>query len=131
MNDARFGIVRLDLPDGRSVALQLTYAALDARGHQWMLDSFRAVQKGKPGSASALADLLEVLSGGAITAAEVNAAPAAAYPLGHAMKACWSAWEIAQYGPQGRPAEDGAENPPQSRRRTRWSTLFGRQRGRG
>ena len=43
--DERLGIVRLPLPDGRAVPLQLTYAALDAKGHDWLLDQFKAMQK--------------------------------------------------------------------------------------
>lgn len=47
--DNRLGIVRLPLSDGRAIPLQLTYAALDAKGHDWLLDQFKAMQKGKPG----------------------------------------------------------------------------------
>jgi len=126
MNDARLGIVRLPLPDGREVALQLTFAALDAKGHDWLLEQFKVLQKGRAGASSALGELLEVLSDGAITKADVLAAPAAAFPLSPSMKSCWDAWELAQYGPAGRSAEAGPANPRQSRP-TLLRRLFGRR----
>lgn len=126
MNDARLGIVRLSLPDGRQVALQLTFAALDANGHDWLLDRFKVLQKGRAGTSSALGDLLEVLTAGAITKADVIVAPVAAFPLSPCMKACWDAWELAQYGPGGRSAEAGPANP-QKARPTLLRRLFGRR----
>lgn len=126
-NDERLGIVRLSLPDGRSVPLQLTYAAMDVRGHDWLLEQFRAMQKGKPGASVAMADALEVLSVGELKAAEIVAAPMAAYPMADCLRACWKAWELAQYGPAGRPAEDGTANPRPSPRRTWWGRIFGRR----
>lgn len=126
MNDARLGIVRLPLPDGRQVALQLTFAALDAKGHDWLLDRFKVLQKGRAGASTALGDVLEVLTAGAITQADVLAAPVAAFPLSPCMKACWDAWELAQYGPSGRSAEAGPANPQKSRP-TLLKRLFGRR----
>lgn len=126
MNDDRLGIVRLSLPDERQVALQLTFAALDAKGHDWLLDRFKVLQKGRAGASSALGDLLEVLTAGAITKADVIGAPVAMFPLSPCMKACWDAWELAQYGPAGRSAEAGPANP-QTRRPTLWRRLFGRR----
>ena len=126
MNDSRLGIVRLPLPDGREVALQLTFAALDAKGHDWLLEQFKLLQKGRAGAQSAMGDLLEVMSAGAVTKADIMAAPVAAFPLSPCMKALWDCWELAQYGPAGRSAEAGPENPPR-RRRTLWSMLSGRR----
>ena len=100
--------------------------ALDAKGHDWLLDRFKVLQKGRAGASSALGDLLEVLTAGAITKADVIAAPVAVFPLSPCMKACWDAWELAQYGPAGRSAEAGPANP-QTRRPTRWRRLFGRR----
>jgi len=129
MNDERLGIVRLPLPDGRTIPLQLTYQALDTRGHDWMLDQFRAMQKARTGSARAIAELLEVLSQGEVVASDVMTAPAGDYPLSATMKALWAAWEIAQYGPAGRPAEDGKVDPQLSVRQTWLKRLFGRRSG--
>lgn len=91
-----------------------------------MIERLETMAKGKAGAQTALAELLEVASGGAILSSEVMGAPLAAYPLSPSMKALWSAWEIAQYGPNGRPAKDGPENPP-SRRPTSLRRLFGRR----
>lgn len=129
--DERLGIVRLPLPDGRAIPLQLTYAALDAKGHDWLLDQFKAMQKGKPGASLAMAEALEIMSAGQLKAADVMAAPMAEYPMAECLRSCWRAWELAQHGPSGRPAEDGAENPRPSPRRTWWGRIFGRLSGRG
>lgn len=131
MNDARLGIVRLPLPDGRAVPLQLTYRALDAHGHDWLLEQFKIVQKGRAGSSTALGELLDLMSAGEIKAADVEAAPMAAYPLATCLKALWATWDLAQYGPQGRQADDGGENPPRSARPTWSRRIFGRLFGRG
>lgn len=125
MRDARDGIVRLTLPDGRAVPLCLTYAALDKFGHQWVIDQLKVVQKGKAGAQQALAELLELLTGGEVVADDVMIAPVQAYPLGHCLKAVIESWELAQYGPDGRSGDDAPENPP-SRRPTLWGRLTGR-----
>lgn len=125
--DERLGIVRLPLPDGRAVPLQLTYAAMDAKGHDWLLEQFKAIQKGRAGSSTAMAEALEVLSAGEIQAVDVLAAPMAAYPLAACLKASWQAWELAQYGPQGRSVEADPENPPKSARPTWLRRIFGRR----
>lgn len=127
MNDAREGIVRLSLPDGRVIPLQLTYAALDARGHGWMLDQFKMVQSSKAGAERAMADLLEVLSDGGVTANEIMSGPVHAFPLGHCLKSALKAWEIAQYGPHGRSADEAPANPLRPPRRTLWSMLITRR----
>lgn len=127
MNDARLGIVRLPLPDGREVALCLTFTALDALGHDGLLERFKLLQKGRAGAQTAMAELLEVMSAGAVSKTDVMEAPVAAFPLTPCMRALWAAWELAQYGPSGRSAEAGPENPLRSRRRTLWSMLSGRR----
>lgn len=127
MNDAREGIVRLPLPDGRAIPLQLTYAALDAKGHDWLLEQFKIMQKGRSGGSTALAEALEVMSNGQIKAADVLAAPMAAYPLAVCLKAVWGAWELAQYGPQGRSVEADTANPRKSARPTWLRRIFGRR----
>ncbi len=128
-SDDRLGIVRLPLPDGRVVPLQLTYAAMDAKGHDWLLEQFKVMQKGRAGASTALADALETLSAGQIKAAEVLNAPMAQYPLAICLKASWEAWELAQYGPQGRSAEDGAENPRKAPRKMLWGRIFKQRAG--
>lgn len=127
--DERLGIVRLPLPDGRTVALQLTYAALDAKGHDWLLEQFKAMQKGRSGGSTALAEALEVISAGQIKAVDVLAAPMATYPLAHCLKACWQAWELAQYGPAGRSVEADTANPRKSARPMWLRRIFARRSG--
>lgn len=123
--DERLGIVRLSLPDGRAIPLQLTYAALDAKGHDWLLEQFKAMQRGRAGSSTAMAEALDVLSDGEISAAEVLAAPMAEYPLAVCLKAAWSAWELAQYGPAGRSVEADTATPQKSARPTWSRRIFG------
>lgn len=123
--DERLGIVRLILPDGRAIPLQLTYAALDAKGHDWLLEQFKAMQKGRSGASTALAEALEVMSAGEIKAVDVLAAPMATYPLAHCLKASWKAWELAQYGPAGRSVEADTDNPQKSARPTWSRRIFG------
>jgi hypothetical protein len=124
-NDKRQGIVRLPLPDGRDVALQLTFAVLDARGHDWFIEQMKAMQKGRATSATARAELIEALSSGAVTAEDMASAPVSDYPLAASMKAIWAAWEIAQYGPDGRSGDEAAANPPKARA-TLWRRIVGR-----
>lgn len=121
--DVRQGIVRLPLPDGREIALQFTYARIDAKGHVWVADQFKAMAKGGKGSSAAIAGLLEVASGGEVSADAVVAAPMAEYPLQTVANALWSAWGLAKLGPSGEVADDG--EAPLSRRRTLWKRLFG------
>lgn len=125
-SDKRQGIVRLPLPDGRDVALQLTFAVLDSRGHDWFIEQMKVMQKGRTASAMARAELVEALSGGAVKAEEMAAAPVSDYPLAATMKAIWSAWEIAQYGPDGRSGDEAPANPPTSRP-TLWERISGRR----
>lgn len=129
MNDARLGIVRLLLPDGREVALSLTFQRLDAVGPAGINELFQRVSKGKVGSALARAELLELFSDGAITVADVKDRPVA-FPVIETTQALWRAWEISQYGPDGRPAEDGPANP-RNRPPTWWGNAFKQLFGRG
>ncbi|MFC7378272.1 hypothetical protein [Brevundimonas sp. GCM10030266] len=102
--------------------MSLTFERLDAIGPAGYGELFGKVAKGKAGSALARAQLLEHFTDGAISVADVQADPTA-YPVVQTTKALWQAWEIAQYGPAGRPAVDGAANPP-SRRPTLLARLF-------
>lgn len=123
--DRRLGIVRLPLPDGRALPLQLTFAALDAHGHDWFLSRFKEMQRGHGASATARAELLEAMSAGSVTAEDVRAAPVASYPMASTMKAVWEAWELAQYGPDGREAAPAPENP-RKRPPTWWARITGK-----
>lgn len=126
MNDAREGIVRLELPDGRTLPLSVTYERLDQHGHGWVIERLEMLQKAKAGANRAVADLLELFTAGVLTADEIMAAPVTDHPLGPCTRAIWSAWELAFHGPAGR---SGAEAPsdPQKRRPTLLRRLFGRR----
>lgn len=126
MNDARQGIVRLDLPDGRSLPLSVTYQRLDLHGHGWVIERLEVLQKAKAGANQAVADLLQLFTMGAISADEVMAAPVTDYPLGPCTRAIWSAWELAFHGPNGKPEKEPTSDP-RKRRPTLWSRLFGRR----
>lgn len=125
LSDERLGIVRLNLPDGREVALQWTWAIIDRLGHDAIMTRLRSCQKGGAGVGAAAGELLEAATAGAIQAKDVVGAPAAVFPVTPVFNALWRSWELAQYGPDGRPAEDGATNPP--KRRTLLGRLFRRR----
>lgn len=125
MNDARLGIVLLPLPEGREVALSLTFERLDAVGPVGIGELLTRVSKGKAGSAQARAELLEAFSDGAISVADFRANPSA-YPVIATTKAIWQAWSIAQYGPDGRSGDEATANP-QKRRPTLLDRLFRRR----
>lgn len=120
-SDERLGIVRLNLPDGRELKLQWTWAAIDRLGNDAIIAKLKTCQRGVKGVGQAVAALLEAASSGAIMAVDVMEAPAAEYPVNRVFDALWQAWALAQYGPDGRPAGDGPENP-----RKQKQTLFGR-----
>jgi hypothetical protein len=124
MNDARQGVVRLDLPDGRSLPLSVTYQRLDMLGHGWVIEKLEVLQKGKAGANQALADLIGLFTNGAVTSEEVMESEATVYPLGPCTRSIWAAWELAFHGPAGRPATEGPANP-QMRRPTLLKRLFG------
>ena len=124
--DRHLGIVRLSLPDGRSLPLQLTFAVLDTHGHDWFLERFKQMQRGHGASATARAELLEAMAYGSVTAADVKAAPVALYPMASTMKALWDAWELAQYGPDGREAAPATEGP-RKRPPTWWARISGKR----
>ena len=126
MSDARQGIVRLDLPDGRSLPLCVTYERLDAHGHGWVIERLETLRKARRGANRAQSELLELFSNGAILAEEIMAAPVPTYPLGPCTRAIWSAWEMAFHGPNGRPGTDAAPDP-QMPRPTPLRRLFGRR----
>lgn len=127
MSDAREGIVRLDLPDGRSIPLQMSYAAMDVRGHGWVIEQLETLQRAKAGSTRAIADLLEVFSAGEIVSEQVMAGSAATYPIGPCTRAIWSAWGLAFHGPAGRPAEDSEPDPQKAAPPTWWRRLLGQR----
>ncbi len=126
MNDARKGIVWLDLPDGRRLPLTVTYERLDQHGHGWVIERLEVLQRAKAGANRAGAELLALFSSGAVTAEAIMASPVTDYPLGPCTRAIWAAWELAFHGPAGRPDKEPSPDP-QKRRPTLLKRLFGRR----
>lgn len=126
MGDAHLGIVRLPM-DGRSLALRFTLGRIAPYGRDGITQRLRLVTEGGVGDGQALAELLEIATGGEVTAAElmdqVVGVEAALIPL-HA------AWTLARLGPVARKPGQSAGNPL-SRLWTSLLTLWRRVRGRG
>lgn len=114
MQDERLGISRLSMPDGREVALQFTWARIDAVGREWIVTQLQAVMTGKPGCQAAMTELLVLASGGEIKASEVLTEDAPVVGFEEAYKAIEDAWLLARFGPT-RKASGQPENPPKSR----------------
>lgn len=123
MNDARLGIVRLPLPDGRQVALRFTWARIDAVGRDWIVNRFQDVIGGKAGCQAALVELLVLASGGDLTAADLLSDDHEPLPFEESYRALEDAWLMARFGPT-RKAAGQPENPQKSRRI--WWRLFSR-----
>ena len=60
--DERLGIVRLSLPDGRTVPLRFTWARIDAVGREWIVKQFETIIAGKDGCQAAMAEMLAAKS---------------------------------------------------------------------
>lgn len=126
--DERIGIVRLPLPDGRTVPLRFTWSRIDAVGRDWIVDAFGKMVKGEPGCQAAMADMLILASGHEIKASDLLSEDGPVVGFEAAFKALEDAWAVARFGPTRRPAEDGAENPRKSLRT--WLRRFRRPRSR-
>lgn len=125
MNDARLGIVRLSLPDGREVALRFTWSRIDAVGRDWIVDRFQSVIGGKAGCQAALVELLVLASGGALTASDLLSEDIQPIPFEDGFKALEEAWLLARFGPSRK--ADGQPANPQMSRTTWWRRFFPRR----
>ena len=124
MNDARLGIVRLPLPDGRQVAIRFTWARIDAVGRDWIVERFQDVINGKPGCQAALVELLVLASGGELSASDMLSDEKEPLPFEEAYRALEDAWLLARFGPT-RKASGQPENP-RTNRLTWWRRFFQR-----
>jgi hypothetical protein len=126
MSDAHLGIVRLPI-EGRTLALQFTLGRIAPYGRDGITQRLRLVTEGGAGDGQALAELLEIATGGDVIAndlmEQVVGIEAALIPL-HA------AWTLARLGPVARKPGQSAGNPL-SRLWTSLLTLWRRVRGRG
>lgn len=125
MNDARLGIVRLEYA-GRTIPLRFTWGRIDSVGRNGLTELLQKADSGDAGGLQALADLIEIGSGQALSAAEIMADPPA-YTV--AYEAVVGAWLLALYGPSREP-EASSANPP-NRLRTLFSRVFRRRTERG
>lgn len=123
--DARLGIVRLSLPDGRAVPLRFSWDRIDAVGRAWIVERFEAVIAGGEGCQQALAELLVLASGDEVKAAEMFDTSASPMPFELVSAALLEAWHLARFGPNGK--ADGQPTNPQKSRPTWLRRLFARQ----
>lgn len=114
MNDARLGIARLPLPDGREVALRFTWSRIDAVGRDWIVERFQSIINGKPGCQAALVELLVLASGGVLSATDMLSEDIEPIPFEDGFHALEDAWLLARFGPS-RKADGQPANPPKSR----------------
>lgn len=119
--DERLGIVRFQYGE-RTIPLRFTWPRIDAVGRAWIVKQFETVIAGKDGCQAAMAELLVLASGGEISATDLLSEDGEPLGFETAFKALEDAWLLARFGPTRRPAEDGPENPPKTRRT--WWKLF-------
>ena len=114
MNDARLGIARLSLPDGREVALRFTWSRIDAVGRDWIVQRLQDVIAGKAGCQAALVELLVLASGGELKATDLLSDEQEGVAFEPAFRAIEDAFLLARFGPT-RKATGQPENPRKSR----------------
>lgn len=126
MSDAYLGIVRLPWA-GDTIPLQFTLRRVAEWGRAGLIDKLTLIAEGGEGDGEALADLLELASGGEIVASDVIDTTIG---MDRAVVALHAAWALARFGPSGKPEDERAENPLQ-RLQTSFVMLWRRVRGRG
>ena len=129
MNDERLGIVSLDLPDGRAAPLRFTWARIDAVGRDWIVTRLQSVIEGKQGCQAALAELIVLASGGAVTASDLFDEAQPVLPFEVSSDALLNAWALARFGPSrkatGQPLDPQPSPKTQSNRRWKWPWVSG------
>lgn len=129
MNDERLGIVPLDLTDGRTIPLRFTWARIDAVGRDWIVTRLQTVLGGKAGCQAALAELIVLASGGAITAGDLFDEDKPVLPFEASSEALLNAWTLARFGPSGKvsgqPPDPQKSPRTQSNRRWKWLWVSG------
>ena len=96
-------------------------------GRQKLVEKLTVATEGAETDGEVIAELLEIASGGEVTA---EALKAEVVSMDGALLALHKAWAYARFGPTGKPA-DQREGNPLSRLRTSLLTLWRRVRGRG
>lgn len=122
MSDDHLGIVRLPFGD-RAVPLRFTIGRMGQMGRDAIVAKLQTVIAGEPGDGQALADLLELTSGGEIKASDVLDGDAP--PLDLSIFALNEAWALFRFGPARKMESEGSANPL-NRLWTRLKTLYRR-----
>ena len=121
MTDQRRGIVLLKV-DGREVALQFTWRAIDSLGRNGVTALLKEADSGEAGEFTALADLLVAASAGALTR---DALLDGSLAREVALSALIEAWLLALHGPKREP-EARDDDPQPQRPRILLKRVFGR-----
>lgn len=124
MSDAYLGIVHLPY-EGRTIPLRFTLGRIAQMGRETVVMKLALATQGSEGDGQALADLLELASGG-----EVKAADLVDQVVGFdtALIALHDAWALSRFGPKGKPQGQRDRNPLR-RLWTSSKTLWRRARG--
>ncbi|MEH6676129.1 hypothetical protein [Phenylobacterium sp.] len=109
MSDEHLGIVRLSMPDGRTIPLRFTIGRMGQMGRDGIVTRMQTVIEGLPGDGQALAELLDLTSGGEIKAKDVLEGEQP--PLDLAIFALNEAWALYRFGPARQPEGEGSANP--------------------
>lgn len=126
MSDAYLGIVRFPLGND-TFPLQFTLRRVSEWGRAAVIEKLTLIAEGGPGDGEALADLLQLASGGKILASEIKDE---AVGMDRAVVALHQAWALARFGPNGKPDEDERAENPLKRLQTSFAMLWRRVRGR-
>lgn len=116
------------MPDGRTVPLRFTIGRMGQMGRDGIVSRISSVIEGLPGDGQALAELLDLTSGGEISAKDVLEGEQP--PLELAIFAITEAWALFRFGPLRKPESEGSANPL-IRLWTQLKTLYRRVFARG
>ncbi|MEC7797950.1 MAG: hypothetical protein VX755_11600 [Pseudomonadota bacterium] len=124
MSDAYLGVVHFP-HEGRTIPLRFTLGRIAQMGRETVVMKLALATRGGEGDGQALADLLELASGG-----ELKAVDLVDQVLGFdtALIALHDAWALSRFGPKGKPQGQREKNPLK-RLWTSLKTLWRRVRG--
>lgn len=124
MSDAYLGIVPFQ-HEGQTIPLRFTLGRIAKMGRETIIAKLALATQGGEGDGAALADLLELTSGGVL-----NAKDLADKVIGFdaALMALHTAWTLSRFGPNGKP-QGQCEANPLKRLWTSLKTLWRRARG--
>lgn len=125
MSDAYLGIVTFQ-HEGQAIPLRFTLGRVAQMGRETIIAKLALATQGGEGDGTALADLLELTSGGVLTADDL-ADKVVGFDV--ALMALHTAWTLSRFGPKGKP-QGPREANPLKRLWTSLTTLWRRVRGR-